>query len=723
MKTYKKYLYSALAILATPLFAGDFYWLPTGASDSIQTFTTANMWADAPGRDPAPTIIAYPRANDTTANIYRADKTSDTTYVSRMNLNSTDITWKSVNNNNANSRGDWQIVSAKSAITLDSITSSVNTGVTFRKTDTGSAMSMNVKNVTISSGSVGLGANTANWYMDFIIVGDSADTTKTSVNITGGSYFTLVTKEFTNYGIINVAGAEMRFIMGAKRSGDQYPDYTSPNVTLNQALNLGDDGKFRYTQSNNTDESKFLDGYVDLKTVNVTTSTTAKKSILQIITKATPTTVGETTTYGAEIGTISLGVKLEDFVSADLSTLDMLLRQDTHIKSIVSNTIAGSSDGKTSGTYTTAADNQGITITNKSLDGLTKYTTYVDSMSLAVVNLVVSGNLEVAGNFESKLRYSTGANYTKVNLSDGSLTIKGELVNNGAIGFDEGIAAGESVTVNIGGISGGAKTTNTRITTYGGNSSTPNRGDTIINLTGEGTYTYTGRIHDLGQAVAASAVSGATMNIVKNGTGTQIFNGYVYYRGDTTINSGALFISTNNNKTTNHMGISRVFLNGGKFGAHGKHDGTLGNGTIGYVEATDFTWKDGAINVGVDGKALDSIDRIMLSGNFKKDALAAADQKFLIEFELFSYEEDFEYNIMSWGSDATVDFIVGDFTTNIAFNNPANADPMLKAQLRLDLTSGLYVTFTQIPEPSTYAALLGLMALAFVCYKRKNKKI
>ncbi len=258
---------------------------------------------------------------------------------------------------------------------------------------------------------------------------------------------------------------------------------------------------------------------------------------------------------------------------------------------------------------------------------------------------------------------------------------------------------------------------------------------TNINLTGSGNasnvYSYGARIHDFSGSTKYKDENKfgewkglASIGLVKDGADTQKIYGQSYYRGDTVINSGKLFMgnvdasnSAGNNVAVgaySSYGISTVRLNGGEFGAMKYGDA---NGAIGTLRATDLVWSGGTIVVDFNGL---NCDLIQLTGKFDLNAAdfthlastgtitkGSAATEFFFQFNGNMIEEDgSEYLLISWTEKQT-DFEDSEFKSNLenwAFESRAN---------------GLYAVYA-IPEPSAYAAIFALFALGFVL-RRKSK--
>jgi len=696
MKYLKSLTLSAFTafLAAQSTFAIDYYWSLVSTSSTGVAPTTAN-WSSDPN---TVTSITGPGYNNTSADVYLMNGIST---VGLINVSSA-LSWNSINNTST-STGSWTLYSGSSTLSFNSITQNAANTLNIRKTQSGAGIQINAKTVNVALGNLNLGTTAQGYFLKTLVLGDSSNTSGTSVNLTGGQ-LSIVTTQFENYGTINIAGGKMQFLKG---SNYQTSVFTSSNLTITNDINLGTSGTLGYssdpTSSSTPDFVNNLDGYVSLANVNAVTTTTAGRAKLALFTNAANVTdgSGNITQYAASVGTITLGsaATAED----DRSSISVLAYQDTHISSIVSTNIGGKVTGQDAPSSTSA--DQGVYI--KSYKSGTTVT--IGSMNLAVRKFTADSAVVVEGDLTNFFKVvNNTASMFYVNGSN--LEIKGNLINNGSIAFDGSGDSGGITNISIGGLSGGLSSSNSRITTSYGTNST--KGTTIITLTGSGNTTYTGRIHDMGSASDPATLTTAALSIVKSGTGNQWLKSYTYYRGDTVINNGKLYITTDNNgKTGVFWGIGRVLLNGGGFGATNRTSSEIGS-----VTATDFVWSAGNVLVDINGE---SVDLIKLSGSFTKGAAVLEGQQFTFEFNVTSLEADHAYKIIEWSDiSSAADFSESDFLASLT-GNTDGLDAL--TAIFAKQSDGLYVTFSSVPEASQAAAFAGLAALIFAFIRRRRR--
>jgi autotransporter-associated beta strand protein len=106
---------------------------------------------------------------------------------------------------------------------------------------------------------------------------------------------------------------------------------------------------------------------------------------------------------------------------------------------------------------------------------------------------------------------------------------------------------------------------------------TQSSGNSTLTLNGSGTYTYAGRLREHNDLTL-----GGSLNLVKNGTGTQILGGqHIQYAGSTTVNQGRLILSNAVNfgsVTTNNTTIE--LMASGSFSFQGNPPTFCGTGTV-----------------------------------------------------------------------------------------------------------------------------------------------
>ncbi len=676
----KVLIMSLLSMLSVSAFAEvkHYYWNYGGGT--TQTLTTKANWSLNP--DTQVNIVDDVLIDDPELNIYRMNTV---TAGSTINLSSGTMNLASINNTGS-ATGNWHFYTGTATLTVGKIVQDQADTMTIRKSQATNAMTVNAKALEVKKGTLSFGAANDRYFVVTLNLGDSTKPTATSVDLTGG-VLSIFTTKFSNDGNINISGGTMQFVKPVNTAGTGTLA-TSPDFIIKSgnSVNMGDNGIFRYS-TYTADTSSFMDGYVDISNLNVHTSAAANAAQVLLYTKAVKTSEK----YPVKVGSIVLGKTLSESETSDQSKLEFKVYDDTYIGSITSTNIGGKN-----------ADN---TLEGSSDQGFYFYnyvgTTTIGSADIAVRRATFIGKTVIEGDFRNFFYASKSASTASIiDISHSSTTfeIKGNLIGDGAIVFDGGANSSKITTLSVGGISGGQNTTSNRISTDYQN----NKGGTIITITGSTEETYTGRIHDYGTADTPYTYTNSQLSFVKNGTGTQYFRGAVYYRGDTTINSGALYITSNGGKSD--WGIGRVLLQGGKFGVVNTTE------KIGKLMATDFIWSGGTYEMDIDGLAQ---DRLLLSGNLER--AVGYEGKFNLSINLDAYILDHTYDVMELSSGSISGIAIEDI--NLAINGMTLPDEV-KARLFAD-AQGLHLMFA-IPEPSTYALIFSLAAF-FVAYRRKRK--
>ena len=456
-----------------------------------------------------------------------------------------------------------------------------------------------------------------------------------------------------------------------RRSGS--PAFNISNVVLNAASAESENGtKFQVSS-----DSTFTVGSATIDSITLNpyaAENSGQNSVVNLLSSK------------QEVGSESMYVKsllLNDYASGKV-----YIAQNTKIGSIVAKDYASLTFGNT-------ASSQASTIT---VEG-----NYENSGQLLYIGTNIT--LNIKGDFVNTSYMSTLYGLSLNLGSEGSsLDVDGVFVNNGIANLGTSISAGKTANYCFGGISSdyiaGKQETFRIHNTNGG----------VVNVTldGDGTYIYGNRIHTFGSASTDMGTS--VINFNKIGSGTQYFaSKYIYFKGTTTISAGEMYMYAAGANNTLGYGVENIVLSGGKFGACGVMGETGSVDSIGIVKAENFTWSSGA-EVAVDFDAAGNCDLILISGSFVKDSSDAADAKYNFVFS-GNVTTNTEYKIFSWEDGATVDFSEEDFTYT--------SDDGIEGTFAIKDNS-LYFTAT-VPEPSTYAAIFGFVALCFAALKRRRK--
>ena len=218
----------------------------------------------------------------------------------------------------------------------------------------------------------------------------------------------------------------------------------------------------------------------------------------------------------------------------------------------------------------------------------------------------------------------------------------------------------------------------------------------------------------------------SSLHIVMNGgeNGVQILRtenyvdgSYSYgYKGSITVNSGTLKMYATQpleNTSSSYQGRN-LFLNGGYFGAVAQIAPTGGEGDIGTVELTDFTWNGGSLLVNFDYDT-GNVSQLMVSGEI---LLGAADNTYRVYVTGDGLGEgDSIYDFLMWddsANDATMQAAIDAGSFKIFVNG-------VEWEANFSISGGaLSAELVQVPEPAAVAAILGALALGLAMYRRRK---
>lgn len=213
-----------------------------------------------------------------------------------------------------------------------------------------------------------------------------------------------------------------------------------------------------------------------------------------------------------------------------------------------------------------------------------------------------------------------------------------------------------------------------------------------VNLNGSGKYT--------GEIADSTNNAALVMNIVKNGSGTQILSGNNTYKGTTNVNEGTLLMNRTDGKSTIYV------RNGATFGAAGQ--GVSASYIVkdsGGSLLFDFSMGDVSLNL-LDGSRLKGE---ILSTDFIFSNIAGI---LNMETLLFSFAD--EESI----TNASLREILNSGLT-YTYIDKATGQQYTAKFTEGDADGGMYVTF-EVPEPATWAAIFGALALALAIYRRRK---
>lgn len=197
----------------------------------------------------------------------------------------------------------------------------------------------------------------------------------------------------------------------------------------------------------------------------------------------------------------------------------------------------------------------------------------------------------------------------------------------------------------------------------------------------------------------ASTILTNTVNVVMNGSAAQTLSGDNDFKGYVTVQSGTLLL-----RTASGASHGKLTLNGGKFGA-------IGNASFASAE-----WNGGSIGFfnTDDAIALMTPETVTINGEFLK----AGSGKITVDFngvdtyDLIDNGQWYDLieaaSLSGFSDEADDDFIAVNLSDGYAEFQWVDGD----------FGKVLQVSFSSVPEPATFAALFGLLALFAAARKR-----
>lgn len=288
-----------------------------------------------------------------------------------------------------------------------------------------------------------------------------------------------------------------------------------------------------------------------------------------------------------------------------------------------------------------------------------------------IANAVIKGSVEMAAN--SKLSVNDDA--TNLETTYGNATTKGSAINQ--IVKVAGVNSTEASSV---------ITTTTTRSSATDPIATAHAYTGTLEISGNGLYSYSGIVRDKEISESASKVS-VIMNS-ESGSGTQILGGTNSYTGDTVVKSGTLLMGS-------ISADSKLVLQGGDFGATGANKLSINN-----VE-----WSGGGFAFDLSSENY-TLDIGSISGEFSADMLG--------DF-IFANIGGETYELISL-ENANSDFAAAFDGASALFNEGGKQFEAIFSAT----DNSLSVSFSQVPEPATYAAIFGVLSLALAAYKRRK---
>lgn len=414
---------------------------------------------------------------------------------------------------------------------------------------------------------------------------------------------------------------------------------------------------------------------------------------------------------GGIIGTMGSGA-----VSMSNNSKLVFKRSDAHS---VTNAISGA------GSVTQAG---GDTVT---LTGGNSYSggTFVQSGILQAGNVSNSG-LPTNGNVD----ISSGAKFIFSSLASG-INYNGQLTGSGTFQIPNGSRVNSGVQASSGSLTWEVD---------GILAATGNNAHLAIGaLTGASTGSIgegganTGRILTIGALNLDTTYNGtiiADLQVVKNGTGTQIFTGNNTYTGATTINGGAIELNgthtaaTGGAYTVNNNGVLRgtgatngdLSVQSGGAVAPGSTltpIESLGVGDMTFAANGSFDYQLDSNGLTADllfGDALDLNNAVLSLSDLGSSFVPLGNK-----FTLIAYDGPWNLETFSGYADDST-FMLGSNLWLINYN-----DPIAGSNFQSDATTNgnLFVTITAVPEPSTWTVtLVSMFALVVFAWRQQRAR-
>ena len=234
--------------------------------------------------------------------------------------------------------------------------------------------------------------------------------------------------------------------------------------------------------------------------------------------------------------------------------------------------------------------------------------------------------------------------------------------------------------------------------------------DVYLRADAGGRATFSGIISN-----SNDAATNKTENVFIEGLGTVVLSGANTYTAKTTVGNGATLLV--NNTTGSGTGVGAVEVqSGGKLGGTGRSDGAIallagasltpGDDGVGtFTSGASFTWSSNGTSGGLlmDLGATPALsDTLAVNGAFTK----GTGSTFLFEFT-GEASSSVTYTLVTFGSNDG--FVAGDFSSNILGDFALTGN-------------SLTFTVAAIPEPSTFAALMGMAVLGLAVVRSRRPR-
>lgn len=379
---------------------------------------------------------------------------------------------------------------------------------------------------------------------------------------------------------------------------------------------------------------------------------------------------------------------------------DFTLNASTEISSL---------NSSSSGRYPTLNVGKNLTINNTTGSKITIRLGYVNAegKSRGPLNLKIGGDFSILNNANVYLNPTTTNSLVDVNADgkNANTYIGGKIIL-GTTGSNElSLINRQSTNVSTQTVISCAGLSGKGIINHAYYQYTGNICTAVLHLRNSEDLTYTGRLTNGNNSYGRT-------KLIMQGTATQTIKGDydTSFSGGVEMRSGTLqIISATNDAKASH---GQLTMMGGTFKINDDNSSTSTVNTFGF---SDIAYSGGVIQLNIGTEANDYITLTEGTISYLDDFTGNVEFKLTGNLELLLTQK---LKLISWTQDTTIDdssFV--DVDNDFYFESATGKSYDLTFTSEAD---GLYAQYIQIPEPSVYAGILGIMALTFAIYRRKK---
>lgn len=543
----------------------------------------------------------------------------------------------------------------------------------------------------------------------------------TSVNVSSGGTFNVGD---TGNGVANRINTSATLTLGGGNGGGTFNllrgstttgDQTLASLTVASGVSAITGGASSsnavptLTFSSATPYSRSVGGLVDITNANLTTTFTSA-----------PSGAGNVAGSGADAILVGATLNSSDFIAAASGTA-----------SAVTYTTTGTSTW-TAGMNMDVTGTNGAAYTAANVNSVRFNTAGANTVTLAAgTNNITSGMILVTTSVGTNASAITGGNITGgvgtdllvIQNNSNALSIGSIIADNtsatgltksgsGSLVLSAANTYTGNTTVNAGAVtvnSGGSLGTGSLNVLTGATLNLNNATQSVTGLNGGGTINF-GTNHVLtanvtsGGPIFSGVLSGSSGSLVKSGSSSLTLSGANNYGGGTTISAGSLVFSGTNTS------VGNITVSGGsmQIGAAG----TLPN-------TTNLTLNGGSLSMG--GAFTEGLGTLTIgSGGTINFGSGGAGTLSFTDSSAITWSGTLTIQNYITGT-SSLQFIgdtTGNFSTQvglISFSGYTNS-----GAATIDGSGFVTPTGTAVPEPSTYAAIIGLLSFGFVIYRRRR---